>query len=121
MITRIYNSLDAARAAHVQFIEPTITFGGSYEDAEADEVHLGRRVISGRGDGKVEWEKWGGVLQRGGPSKSIISRLNPGITTKRAPGPGPITLDEWIPTLCSRIKEVKPYCIRMERKLTTSK
>ena len=39
----------------------------------------------------VVWEQWMGLLQRG------LTRLKPGMTGLRAPGPGPIKKQDWAP------------------------
>ena len=41
------------------------------------------------------WEQWLGVVQRGKPNTLSLHKLNPKLTVKRAPGPGPIRRMEW--------------------------
>ena len=104
LIGRVFTQLDAARAAYVEKKEGAISFGGNWEDVEADEVDLGKHIVSCRKEGKVKWEQWGGVVQRGRPATLVLSRLHPNVTVKRAPGPGPIKLEEWMPFATNRLR-----------------
>ena len=38
---------------------------------------------------------WPGA--KGKPETLILTRLNPGLTVRRAPGPGPISKHDWTP------------------------
>lgn len=64
---------------------------------EADEVDLGKEEVakSVKSRGKVQWEQWGGLVERGCPSTLVLYRLRPKLTAKRAPGPGPISRRDW--------------------------
>ena len=43
----------------------------------------------------IMWEQWAGVVQRGRPETLVLHRLNPKLTSKRAPGPGAMRRVEW--------------------------
>jgi len=99
-VRRIYSRLHALRAKHVVRQERKIRFGKlmPWNDLEADEVDL-RRTELPAGEATsakaVEWEQWGGVVERGAPQTLVLQRLKPKLSSKRAPGPGPIRSGEW--------------------------
>ena len=94
-VERIYTNLEVARSRYVQLMEKKIVFGADkkWSDVEADEVDLGKEemIKAGNGNRKVQWEQWGGLVERGRPHSLVLYRLTPKLTAKRAPGPGPIT------------------------------
>ncbi|CAE7429584.1 unnamed protein product [Symbiodinium natans] len=94
-VERVYTNLDVARAQYVVQQEKKITYGGNWEDVEVDEVDLGKLTDESLGPRNTKWEQWGGLVQRGCPSSLCLFRLNPKLTTKRAPGPGPIKKVDW--------------------------
>lgn len=51
--------------------------------------------ISDDDDSKVTWDQFLGILQRGKPESLVIEYLPVRTTSKRAPGPGPITKQMW--------------------------
>ncbi|CAE7215997.1 unnamed protein product [Symbiodinium microadriaticum] len=75
--------------------EKQITYGGNWEDVEVDEVDLGKLTDESLGPRNTKWEKWGGLIQGGWLSSLCLFRLNPKLTTKRAPGPGSIKKVDW--------------------------
>ena len=104
MIEGIYRRNDQCRAQHVERHELEIKYGGKWQDVEADEVDVGgnfaqmvRERVDGEPEGKVKWEQWGGLVQRGEPWSLLLTRLNPVHTHPRAPGPGPVKLTDWEP------------------------
>lgn len=90
-VERIYTNLEVARAMYVQSEEKKIVFGArrKWADVEADEVDLGKEEVakSVKSRGKVQWEQWGGLVERGCPSTLVLYRLRATLTAKRAPGP----------------------------------
>ena len=94
-VERIYTNLDVARAQYVVQQEKKITYGGNWEDVEVDFFDLGKLTDESLGPRNTKWEQWGGLVQRGCPSSLCLFRLNPKLTTKRAPGPGPIKKVDW--------------------------
>ena len=70
---------------------------GKWRDVEADEVGLGRVVVSEpvNENLNIRWEQWGGLVERGRPSSRQLFRLCPRLTDRRAPGPGPIRKRDW--------------------------
>ena len=101
VVDRIYQNNDVARARHVKMKEPKIAFGGvnAWADVEADEVDLGKEEVEKPVDPQkaIQWEQWGGIVERGRPSTMILNRLKPALTKKRAPGPGAIRRRDWEP------------------------
>ena len=57
-------------------LEAKTVFGKSHKwaDIEADEVDLGKE---GDSSGKVKWEQWGGIVERGQPQTLVLYRLSP--------------------------------------------
>ena len=100
MISGIYQRLDKARKVFVEQEEKNIVFGKVMEwnDVEADELDLGKKDLGGDDDPNAEtvmWEQWGGVVERGLPRTLVLVRLNPKLTKRRAPGPGPFKKTDW--------------------------
>ena len=60
---------------------------------EADEVDLGKELELC--SGKMKWEQWGGLVERGRPDTLVLYRLSPKLTSKGSPGPGPIRMKDW--------------------------
>lgn len=109
-IEKIYQRNDVTRLRHVDIKEKKIKFCAhdEWNDVEADEVDLGHIIdesgpktdhdAKSRKSKKIKsWEQWGGIVERGYPDTLVLSRLNPIKTTKRAPGPGPISKRDWKP------------------------
>lgn len=102
----MYNRLDQVREKFVMMQEPKIKFGSEAEwnDIEADEVDL--RKFDDPNDTSQrprEWEQWGGVVERGFQKTLVLNRLNPGKTSSRSPGPGPIKKIDWTPFARKRL------------------
>ena len=99
--------LEEIRRKFVEKKEKHIVFGKSktWIDVEGDEVTFDKHDISQdpvlghevKGDKCVLWEQWCGLVQRGKPETLIMTRLKPGLTVRRAPGPGPISKHDWTP------------------------
>ena len=89
-----YHNLEVAGSQYVTQKEKDIVFGGKWEDVEVDEVDIGDTVA---GNLNTKWEQWGGLVERGRPSSLVLFRLNPILTKKRSPGPGPIRKRDWQP------------------------
>ena len=103
-VERVYSNLKLARARHVRILEDKIVFGkkNRWADVEADEVDLGKEeVISNAGASKLQWEQWGGMVERGRPETLVLPKM----TTKRAPGPGPITKRNWTQIATKHLKD----------------
>ena len=99
-IEGIYRRQDEARTTYVEKKQPFIKFGNckDYHDVEADEVDLAKCEPEDSSRSKpVEWEQWGGIIERGAPYTLVLERLNPARTKRRAPGPGPIRKRDWEP------------------------
>ncbi|CAE7637057.1 unnamed protein product [Symbiodinium sp. CCMP2592] len=95
-VERIFANLEVARARYVTAKEKDITYGGNWEDAEVDEVDIGKSTDNNiEGDYNTKWEQWGGLVQRGCPSSLRLFKLEPKLTKKRAPGPGLIRKRDW--------------------------
>jgi hypothetical protein len=80
--------------------------GDKWKDVEADEVDLRKSTLPDDSedtnsdlepDEQVKWEQWGGLVERGFPDTLVLTRLDPKLTSVRAPGPGPIRKRDWIP------------------------
>ncbi|CAK0830227.1 unnamed protein product, partial [Prorocentrum cordatum] len=101
LIENVYTRLDSARMKYVKKKEKSITFGAidKWPDVEADEVDLGKRDDAEKDDQDkpVQWEQWGGLVERGRPNTLVLTRLDPCTTKRRAPGPGPIRKRDWKP------------------------
>ena len=95
VVDRIYINLEVARTRHIKQLESKVVFGEKHKwtDVEADEVDLGKELDLG--SGKLKWEQWGGLVERGRPDTLVLYRLSPKLTAKGAPGPGPIRLKDW--------------------------
>ena len=97
-VERIYHNLEVARSQYVTQKEKDIVFGRKWEDVEVDEVDIGKLTDeSVAGNLNTKWEQWGGLVERGRPSSLVLFRLNPILTKKRSPGPGPIRKRDWQP------------------------
>ena len=99
---RIYSSLHAARAKNVSIYEKKIKFGKplNWADVEADEVDLAKTEVPNAGPHTmkpIQWDQWGGIVQRGDPKSLVLFKLRPERTKRRAPGPGPIRKRDWAP------------------------
>ena len=105
MIEGMRARLERLRQAHVEKHEQTIIFGNgrTWVDVEADEATFDRADLTKELTPKtaskkcILWEQWSGILTRGQPSTLVLSRLNPKMTVKRAPGPGAIHKVDWKP------------------------
>ena len=99
-VERIYTNRELAMAQHVRMKESKICYGckngSDWKDVEADEVDIGKGEVEGQPN-KVEWEQWGGLVERGRPESLRLYKLKPALTKKRAPGPGPIRKKDWKP------------------------
>lgn len=108
-VEKIYSNLEVARARCVQQKERLIVYGAkrTWADVEADEVDLGKEelVHPRKGGTKVQWEQWGGMVERGCPETLVLYRLRPKLTAKRSPGPGPITRRDWAPIAARHLKD----------------
>lgn len=107
-VDRIYTNLELARARHVEILEKEIVFGkqNRWADVEADEVDLGKEeIFANSGTSKLQWEQWGGIVERGRPETLLLYRLTPKLTSKRSPGPGPITRMNWTPIALKHLKD----------------
>ncbi|CAJ1344908.1 unnamed protein product [Effrenium voratum] len=68
------------------------------------EVEYKAAIINGK---SILWEQWSGILARGKPSTLVLSRLNPALTVKRAPGPGAIRKIDWTPLAERHLKNTR--------------
>jgi hypothetical protein len=95
-VERVYVNNELARTMFVEEMQPKIQFGvgQKWKDIEADEVDLGKGLAED-GGGKLTWEQWGGLVERGAPHTLVLTRLTPKKTSARAPGPGPIKKRDW--------------------------
>ena len=89
---------------YVQQKQKNIDFGaaslGAWPDVEVDESTFGKaytRKPRTANDKVVVWENWIGIVARGRPETLVLERLRQPPTKARAPGPGPITKDQWRP------------------------
>ena len=98
IISTIYGNLETTRTRYVIRKEKDIVYG-KWRDVEADEVDLGRGVVSEpvSESMSIRWEQWGGLVERGRPSSLRLFRLSPRLTDRRAQGPGPIRKHDWKP------------------------
>ena len=97
-VERIYHNLEVARSQYVTQKVKDIVFGGKWEDVEVDEVNIGKLSDeSVAGNVNTRWEQRGGLVERGRPSSLVLFRLNPILTKKRSPNPGPIRKRDWQP------------------------
>ncbi len=92
--------LECLRANFVEKEQGSSKFGdgGSWHDAEADEVDLRKGLLlnaNGDYDEKVSWEQWCGVVEHGTPRILCLVRLDPIRTNKMAPVSGPIRKRDW--------------------------
>lgn len=100
MLRSMSIDLDKARQLDVQQKEPQIKFGcpeeGKWVDVEADEFDAGKSLDANE-PAKLNWEQWGGIIQRGVPESLVLFKTRPKKTKLRAPGPGPIKKTDWYP------------------------
>ena len=104
---RIQKRLDDFLMQVVRRNEPMIQYGkgDAWKDVEADEVDLRKlKVEVGSGPALVDWEQWGGIVERGNPSTLTLTRLQPKRTQLRAPGPGPMRTRDWKPQANALLK-----------------
>lgn len=107
MIEGMRDRLHCLRRSYVEEEEKKIVFGNckSWADVEADEATFDRTDVTkdltykdAVAKGKcILWEQWSGLLARGKPSTLVLTRLNPALSVKRAPGPGAIHKIDWTP------------------------
>lgn len=75
-VERIYTNLEVARSRYVHLTGKKIIFGANktWSDVEADEVDLGKEELikAGEGSRKVQWEQWGGLVERGSPRTLVV-------------------------------------------------
>ena len=71
----------------------------AWNDVEADECDVGSTDTGTIDTPKalkcVRWEQWLGIAERGFRRSLILERLDPAMTIRRSPGPGPIRKAEW--------------------------
>ncbi|CAE8680848.1 unnamed protein product [Polarella glacialis] len=110
-IGAIYETNDKCRKSDVENEEKKIVYGGKgtvWKDVEADEVDLGSQSLDHHEeteeDEKIEWEQWGGVVERGNRQTLMLTRLKPKKTKQRATGPGPMRSADWLPTAEKELK-----------------
>jgi len=102
-VGRARAALQQARKLYVQKKEKKIEFGGNkdkWPDVEVDETTFGKALVrqpKSSDDKVLAWENWLGLAKRGFPASLVLVRLRSRLTVARAPGPGPITEDEWRP------------------------
>ena len=110
-VEKIYANLEVAGFRYVQLMEKKIVFGADkkWSAVEADEADLGKEELikAGNGNRKVQWEQWGGLVERGRPHTLVLYRLTPKLTAKRAPGPGPITRRDWASIAAKRLSNTR--------------
>lgn len=59
----------------------------------------------GSTDKNTVWEQWGGIVQRGERRTLVLTRLDPEVTVKRSPGPGPMRKRDWTLTAHKYLKD----------------
>ena len=105
VVDRIYQNNDVARARHVKMKEPKIAFGGvnAWANVEADEVDLGKEEVEKPVDPQkaIQWEQWGGIVERGRPSTMILNRLKPALTKKEPQDQAPSVVETGSPSPAS--------------------
>eukprot|EP00971_Amphidinium_carterae_P348630 6490599-Amphidinium_carterae.1 len=84
--------------AYVTQRQKTIKYGepGKVVEIEADEVTI-CRFDSGCADAPISWIGYVGIVARGRPRSLRLHRLPVRNTDIRSPGPGPITVQQWLP------------------------
>ena len=68
--------------------------GDDWQEVEVAEVILGKEKV---GKDKYKWSNFIGMIRRGSPSSLWLSRLPDRTTSFKAPGPGPIRSNDWVP------------------------
>ena len=115
-IEKLNKSLLFLRKGYVQEAEKSILFGGNprnWKDVEVDEATFDKRTLQETEVSKkdfvagktVQWEQWGGLVQRGSPDTLVLAKLNPAITVPRAPGPGAMRKVDWKPLANKWLKD----------------
>eukprot|EP00971_Amphidinium_carterae_P009976 196887-Amphidinium_carterae.1 len=66
-------------------------------DVEVDEVTFAKRLSNGG----VTWTQYIGLVRRGAPETLVMLKLPERTTCARAPGAGPLLLEDWIP-ICEK-------------------
>jgi hypothetical protein len=105
----------ALRAKFTEEHEKTIKFGlgPKWKDVEADEVDIRKKQLDEDSDDsnsepeldqQVKWEQWGGIVERGFPETLVLTRLDPKLTSIRAPGPGAMRKRDWEPLAEKHLK-----------------
>ena len=80
--------------------------GEKWADAEADEVEADEATFDKTiVNGKLHWEQWCGIVQRGKPQTLVLHRLKPLASKLRAPGPGAVPKVEWKPLAAKWLKD----------------
>ncbi|CAE7406098.1 unnamed protein product [Symbiodinium sp. CCMP2456] len=114
-LEKLNKNLLYLRKGYVHETEKSIRFGGStrsWKDVEVDEATFDKKTLeagqiseadASKGK-KVQWEQWGGLVQRGDPKTLVLARLNPAITVPRAPGPGAMRKTDWKPLATKWLK-----------------
>ena len=72
---------------------------------EVDEVTLGKRAAAADSGDRVVWDNFLGMMERGNSKSLVVIRLPTRSTTKRSPGPGPITRKMWKPIAQRWVKD----------------
>jgi hypothetical protein len=95
--------LGQLREAWVVKTEKKIQFGTgeTWADVEADEATFDKKIVRG----KLHWEQWCGIVQRGKPQTLVLHRLKPLASKLRAPGPGAVRKVEWKPLAAKWLKD----------------
>ena len=75
--------------------------GETWADVEADEATFDKKIVRG----KLHWEQWCGIVQRGKPQTLVLHRLKPLASKLRAPGPGAVRKVEWKPLAAKWLKD----------------
>ena len=107
-VERLRSRLYACRTRFVEKMEKQIRIGKNtvaWNDVEAGEVDLRKSKVGSGDSEKVQWEQWGGIVERGFPQTLILTRLQPIHTKPRAPRPGPIRKRDWAPIAKRHLKK----------------
>ena len=75
--------------------------GETWADVEADEATFDKKIVRG----KLHWEQWCGIVERGKPQTHVLHRLKPLASKLRAPGPGAVRKVEWKPLTAKWLKD----------------
>ena len=97
----IYSNFYRFIESHVERKQTDISFGSGDQDqwreVEADEVTVGKRADAEAPETRVTWDNFLGLVERGRPDSLVLVELPARSTSKRSPGPGPITKQVWKP------------------------